>query len=460
MAGKTRRVNTRKFRRSALVIVSGIATLGQSALPLLPARFDLAGSAIAQAPLPTETEGPTDRSNPNSPTVPQARPGVDSVPPDPAAIRTLQQELQRLGYYSGPIDGLYGPGTAAAVQEFRAQQEQATGEGSVLFSGPDDSSAADGSGPDPAGAAAETESSTGDSEAEAPGAAPIEDTRINPPALTEPSAPPSDAASDAAVDESPAGIGFSGILLALLAAAGSFAVGFVLASRRRSDQGASGASPDVWGDLPEGIPQTNSSQKAVGTREAAGYGASSMATTVDTLGVAPPEANSDSSADMGITTRLPRASLIEELVSELQVVDASKRHRAIWELGQRGNSAAVQPLVNAMVDADSKEKSLILAALSEIGMRSLKPMNRALAIALQDENPEVRKNAIRDLTRVYDLIGQISQMLGHATKDDDGEVRRTAGWALQQLNRIRQAPQLEGNMPEAISGQLSEETGT
>ena len=62
-----------------------------------------------------------------------------------------------------------------------------------------------------------------------------------------------------------------------------------------------------------------------------------------------------------------------------------------------------------------------------------------MAIALQDDNPEVRKNAIRDLTRVYDLVVQISQMLGHATEDEDPEVRQTATWALAQLNRIRQS---------------------
>ena len=49
-------------------------------------------------------------------------------------------------------------------------------------------------------------------------------------------------------------------------------------------------------------------------------------------------------------------------------------------------------------------------------------------------------------------------MLGHATKDEDDEVRRTAGWALQQLGRIRQAPQLGGAMPEALGAQLPGET--
>jgi|GEM_PF-2464319 len=36
------------------------------------------------------------------------------------AVRTLQQELTRLGYYTGAIDGLYGSGTTAAIRTFQS----------------------------------------------------------------------------------------------------------------------------------------------------------------------------------------------------------------------------------------------------------------------------------------------------------------------------------------------------
>jgi vesicle coat complex subunit len=49
----------------------------------------------------------------------------------------------------------------------------------------------------------------------------------------------------------------------------------------------------------------------------------------------------------------------------------------------------------------------------------------------------VRKNAIRDLTRIYELVNQISYLLHHATDDPDPEVQETARWAINQLNRIR-----------------------
>jgi peptidoglycan hydrolase-like protein with peptidoglycan-binding domain len=141
------------------------------------------------------------------------------------------------------------------------------------------------------------------------------------------------------------------------------------------------------------------------------------------------------------TTRLAKINIVEELMRDLRSADATKRHKVIWELSHRGDTRAVQPLVDLLVDSDSKQRSLILSALSEIGTRTLRPMSRALAISLQDESADVRKNAIRDLTRVYDMVAQISQLLHKATDDPDAEVQETARWALGQLNRIRSVPE-------------------
>lgn len=140
------------------------------------------------------------------------------------------------------------------------------------------------------------------------------------------------------------------------------------------------------------------------------------------------------------TSSLAKINPGEALLQDLRSADPTKRKKAVWELGQRGNSQAVQPLVDLMLDSDSKQRSLILSSLSEIGVRTLKPMSRALAISLQDDSPDVRKNAIRDLTRVYDLMAQMSQLLRQAADDPDAEVRETARWALGQLGRIRTAP--------------------
>jgi vesicle coat complex subunit len=97
-----------------------------------------------------------------------------------------------------------------------------------------------------------------------------------------------------------------------------------------------------------------------------------------------------------------------------------------------------------MIDVDSQQRSLILASLAEICTRTLKPINRALAISLQDESPEVRQNGIRDLTRIYDMMTQVSQMLYHSLEDPNTEVQATAKYALAQMNRMRSLEGKEG----------------
>jgi peptidoglycan hydrolase-like protein with peptidoglycan-binding domain len=145
------------------------------------------------------------------------------------------------------------------------------------------------------------------------------------------------------------------------------------------------------------------------------------------------------------TSRLARINIIDELLNDLHNTDPNLRRKAIWDLGQQGDSRAIQPLVEMLIDADSQQRSLILAAISEIGTRALKPMNKALAVSLQDESPQVRQNAIRDITRVYDIMAQISQMLSHALQDSDPEVQETAKYALTQMNRIRNLPNMDKN---------------
>jgi hypothetical protein len=155
-----------------------------------------------------------------------------------------------------------------------------------------------------------------------------------------------------------------------------------------------------------------------------------VSTTSQTVKLLPPSPTES-------TSRLAKVNIVEELIQDLSSPDPSKRRKAIWSLGQQGDSRAIQPLVDLMIDADSQQRSLILAALAEIGISTLKPMNNALAISLRDQSPQVRQNAIRDLTRVYDMMAQISQILCHAVQDSDPDVQATARYALAQMNRIR-----------------------
>ena len=137
---------------------------------------------------------------------------------------------------------------------------------------------------------------------------------------------------------------------------------------------------------------------------------------------------------------LAKVDRIEELIKDLQESDRIKRRQAIWELAQKGDSRAVQPLSNLIIESDSQQCGLILEALSQISTRTLKPVNRALAMSLQDDNPEVRKNAIRDLTKVYDMVNQVNQLLQLACDDSDPEVQETARWAAEKLGKLRMMP--------------------
>lgn len=156
-------------------------------------------------------------------------------------------------------------------------------------------------------------------------------------------------------------------------------------------------------------------------------------------------------------TRLAKIDITDELIRDLQNPDTTRRRKAIWELGQRGESKALQPLLDLMINSDSHQQSLILTAISEIGMRALRPMNRALLNSLQHESADVRKNAIRDVTRIYDQMAQLSQLLHHAMDDSDSEVRETAHWALGQLNRVRggQEGHISSSMPRLEDGSSS-----
>jgi peptidoglycan hydrolase-like protein with peptidoglycan-binding domain len=359
-------------------------------------------------------------------------------------VVVLQRQLRQLGHYSGPLDGAYGKGTAKAVEAFQRSaglpvtgslDQQTWTQMQIPQLLADQDSPAGGSPSDrnqPASSQPDADQTAGDRTAAAsapdPAADPSEGSADDAPAEAESAAPPARAGRFSRL----ASLG----LLMLLSSAVLLAV-FSWNRRRGLAPAAELPEQDYGLDRPAGLDQPDSVRSydldlasplavpAVEVAEAAGA----------SVGLSHhPEGSVNG------TTRLARVNISDELVEDLRSPDATKRHKAIWELGQRGSGAAVPALVDIMVDADSQERSLILAALSEIGMRTLKPMNRALALSLQDENPEVRKNAIRDLTRVYDLVGQLSQMLGHAAQDHDVEVQETAQWALEQLGRIRQLP--------------------
>jgi len=317
-------------------------------------------------------------------------------------VQTLQSKLKDLGFYQGPIDGKYGASTQTAVSQFQKAKN---------FKRTD-------------GIADKTTQSSLAAAFSLKNQFPIT------PIVASPSPTPQSTAT--APPQQNSFIWWSLLGLGLLGSAGALL--FLLRKFRQLKQVQHPNSPllalsaaddnSVTPALSE-LESPPISQENTATETSIQTAQSSLPTTV--VSVEKP-------------TRLAKLNIVDELIKDLHSADPTKRRKAIWDLGQQGDSRAIQPLVDLMIDADSQQRSLILAALSEISIRALKPINRALAISLQDESPQVRQNAIRDLTRVYDMMAQMSQMLGHAVEDPDAEVQATAKYALTQMKKMRGLP--------------------
>lgn len=380
----------------------------------------------------------------------------NTAQPSPA-IQSLQNRLTELGYYEGPVDGVFTTETRDALAAFQ-QDNGLVGTGILdpltqqRLVNPEEGGAA----PEASGAPAESGNTQTESapalelppvsesgEVAAPVAEPTDENAA--PADADPASSegvPEATTEGATEDEAPAArrLPFLMILGALIIVIGAAGTGMILwlAKRRRAGGDESATAEGAVNEEPD----------AFATAQPPSYAAMPppAPSALPQNGKQSTEPPSSSSLDvqhqsMPIANqaepRVAKVNIIDELIQDLHRPDPELRRKAIWELGQRGNSAAVQPLVNLLAEADSHEQSLVLAALAEISSQTLKPMNRAVAIALQNENSEVRKNAIRDLTRIYDSLNQVGRMLGHAAVDEDPEVRQTADWALKQLNKMR-----------------------
>ncbi len=128
--------------------------------------------------------------------------------------------------------------------------------------------------------------------------------------------------------------------------------------------------------------------------------------------------------------------IVFELIKDLQQSDRTLRRKAIWELAQKGDSRAIEPLVEIMSEASSLGKSLILNAITQIAHRSFAPVNDVLFTSLEDKNSEVRKDAIRDLVALHESTLGVNKRLTNMLNDSDLEVRQTAKWALKRINSV------------------------
>ncbi|HEY9768312.1 MAG TPA: HEAT repeat domain-containing protein [Coleofasciculaceae cyanobacterium] len=136
-----------------------------------------------------------------------------------------------------------------------------------------------------------------------------------------------------------------------------------------------------------------------------------------------------------INSNFNHIDVVLELIQDLQQSDRHLRRKAIWELAKIGDLRSIQPLVKIISQADSIDKSLILKAVTQITNRNFQPINTELFALLQAKSPEVRINAIRDLTTLYKkFLAPVTKQLAQMQLDSDRQVRQTATQALQQLN--------------------------
>jgi peptidoglycan hydrolase-like protein with peptidoglycan-binding domain len=107
------------YRIWAIVIGTAVA----AALVVL-ATVGLTHNHATTNPAPTaSTSAPA--ANPAQPTTPAqtvnpAQPTTPAVTPS-ASVKKLQQQLGQLNYYEGPVDGIMGPQTTAAIKDLQRQ---------------------------------------------------------------------------------------------------------------------------------------------------------------------------------------------------------------------------------------------------------------------------------------------------------------------------------------------------
>ena len=101
------RRHRRRRRRRPIALASGPDRHTTSPSTPAPRLHPAPGPAVRQPdqPRPDRQPGPADHP---------------AVPPS-AAVKTLQQQLGQLNYYEGPVDGIMGPQTTAAIKDLQRQ---------------------------------------------------------------------------------------------------------------------------------------------------------------------------------------------------------------------------------------------------------------------------------------------------------------------------------------------------
>lgn len=149
----------------------------------------------------------------------------------------------------------------------------------------------------------------------------------------------------------------------------------------------------------------------------------------------------ESSPNLTINIDIVR-ELIQDLQADTPICDSStfnphaqaRRRKAIWKLAKIGDCRSIEPLLEIMSQVGEPDKSLIIQAVSQITNRSFKSINEQLFTDLQDLDPEVRLNAIKDFKNLYQFVTPVVTKIAQMQSDADYQVRQAATQALTQLN--------------------------
>jgi Putative peptidoglycan binding domain len=105
-----------RFRAWALVVGAAVAAAIVALAAVL--AFSHSTAAPATTTPSASTSAPAGGTTPSTPVSPSHP--VTPVQPS-AAVMQLQRELGQLNYYEGPVDGLMGPQTIAAIKDLQRQ---------------------------------------------------------------------------------------------------------------------------------------------------------------------------------------------------------------------------------------------------------------------------------------------------------------------------------------------------
>src|SRR5580698_959429 len=102
--------------RIAAIVIGTVIAAALIVLATVGLTHTTSTSTPAPAANPAQPTSPAQTVNPAQPTTP-ASPAVTPS----ASVKKLQQELGQLNYYEGPVDGLMGPQTTAAITDLQRQ---------------------------------------------------------------------------------------------------------------------------------------------------------------------------------------------------------------------------------------------------------------------------------------------------------------------------------------------------